>query len=126
MSLCNIPFLTSLEPLHVFASNFLWMVLGWTSAKFDKIEVLPVYFMVLLVIVCTDLLQSLCGCFLGRSLLCLNQGGTPIFDRIMGNFVQFFTNLKKSYIKSLTRNHSYLVWRVPRGPSYYYLQIRSL
>ena len=31
MSLCNIPYLTSsLEPLQGFASNFVWMFLGWT------------------------------------------------------------------------------------------------
>ena len=37
MSLCNILFLTSLKPKHGFASNFLWMFLGWTRAKFVKI-----------------------------------------------------------------------------------------
>ena len=30
----------------------------------------------------------------------------------------FWPILKKSSIKSLTRNHSYLVWRVPRGSSF--------
>ena len=35
MSLCNIPFfISSLEPLHGFASNFVWMFLGWTPTKF--------------------------------------------------------------------------------------------
>ena len=37
MSLCNIPLLTSLEPLHGFSSNFVWMFLGWTPTKFVKI-----------------------------------------------------------------------------------------
>ena len=41
MSLCNIPFLTSLKPNHRFASNFVWMLLGWTPTKFVKIWVLP-------------------------------------------------------------------------------------
>ena len=37
MSLCNIPFLiSSLEPLLRFASNFVWMFLGWTPTKFVK------------------------------------------------------------------------------------------
>ena len=50
MSLCNIPFLTSsLEPLHRFASNFVWMFLGWTP-KFVKIGVLPLFFMELWVL----------------------------------------------------------------------------
>ena len=45
MSLCNIPFLTySLELLHRFASNILWMFLGWTPTKFVKIRVLPLFF----------------------------------------------------------------------------------
>ena len=46
MSLCNIPLLTSsLEPLHGFASNFVWMFLEWTPTKFVKIGVLPLFFM---------------------------------------------------------------------------------
>ena len=46
MSLCNIPLLTSsLEPLQGFASNFVWMFLGWTPTKFVKIGVLPLFFM---------------------------------------------------------------------------------
>ena len=46
MSLCNIPLLTSsIEPLHGFASNFVWMYLGWTPTKFVKIRVLPLFFM---------------------------------------------------------------------------------
>ena len=37
MSLCNIPLLTSsLEPLHGFGSNLVWMFLGWTPTKFVK------------------------------------------------------------------------------------------
>ena len=41
MSLCNIPFLTSIKPNHRFASNFVSMFLGWTPTKFVKIWVLP-------------------------------------------------------------------------------------
>ena len=52
MSLSNIPFLTSLEPLHGFASNFMLMFLGWTHTKFVKIGVLPLFFMELRVILC--------------------------------------------------------------------------
>ena len=51
MSLCNISLLTSsLEPLHGFASNFVWMFIGWTPTKFVQIWVLPLFFMDLLVI----------------------------------------------------------------------------
>ena len=79
MSLCNFSLLTSfLELLHGFASNFVWMFLGWTPTKFVKIGVLPLLFIELWVILCN-----------------------------------FWPILKKS-IKPLTRNHSYLVWRVPR------------
>ena len=53
MSLCNIPCLTSsLKPLHRFASNVVWMFLGWTPTKFVKIGVLPLFFMELWVILC--------------------------------------------------------------------------
>ena len=53
MSLCNNPLLTSsLELLHGFASNFVWMFLGWTPTKFVKIVVLPLFFMELWVILC--------------------------------------------------------------------------
>ena len=45
MSVCNIPFLTSLEPLHGFASNFVLMLLWWTPTKFVKIGVLPLFLM---------------------------------------------------------------------------------
>ena len=76
-------FSTSLKPLHGFASNFVWMFLGWAPTKFDKIGVLPLFFMELWVILCN-----------------------------------FWPILKKSSIKPLTRNHSYLVWRVPRGSSF--------
>ena len=41
MPLCIIPFLTSLKPNYRFASNFMWMFLGWTPSKFVKICVLP-------------------------------------------------------------------------------------
>ena len=84
MSLGNISLLTSsLEPLHGFASNFVWMFLRWTPTKFVKIGVLPLFFMELWVILCN-----------------------------------FWPILKKSSIKPLTRNHSYLIWRVPRGSSF--------
>ena len=44
MSLCNIPCLTSsLEPLQGFASNFVWMFLGWTLTKFVESEGLPLF-----------------------------------------------------------------------------------
>ena len=36
---------SSLEPLHGFASNFVWMFLGWTPTKFVKIGGLPLFFM---------------------------------------------------------------------------------
>ena len=73
--------ISSLEPLHGFASNFVWMFLGWTPTKFVKIGVLPLFFMELWVILCN-----------------------------------FWPILKKSSsVKPLTRNHSNLVWRVPRG-----------
>ena len=73
-----------LKPLHGFASNFVWMFLGWTPTTFDKIGVLPLFFMELWVILCN-----------------------------------FWPILKKSSsIKPVTRNHSYLVWRVPRGSSF--------
>ena len=53
MLLCNIPFFTSsLETLHRFASNFVWMFLWWTPTKFVKIGVLPLFFMELWVILC--------------------------------------------------------------------------
>ena len=50
MSLCNIPFLTSLKLMHGFASNFVLMFLGWTPTNFDKIGVLPIFLMGLWVI----------------------------------------------------------------------------
>ena len=37
-------FLTSSKPLLGFASNFVWMFLGWTPTKFVKITVLPPIF----------------------------------------------------------------------------------
>ena len=44
MSLCNIPCLTSsLEQLQGFASNFVWMFLGWTPTKFVKIGMQPLF-----------------------------------------------------------------------------------
>ena len=84
MSLCNIPLLTSLEQLHGFASNFVWMFLGWTPTKM------------------------------------LKSGYYPYFSWSNGiNVCNFWPILKKnSSLKPLTRNHSYLVWRVPRGSSF--------
>ena len=43
---------SSLKPLHVFASNFVWMFLGWTPTKFVKIGVLPLFVMESWVILC--------------------------------------------------------------------------
>ena len=74
---------SSLKLLHGFASNFVWMFLGWTPTKFVKIGVLPLFFIELWVILCN-----------------------------------FWPILKKSSIKPLTRNHSNLVWRVPKGSSF--------
>ena len=34
---------SSHEPLHGFASNFVWMFLRWTPTKFVKIGVLPLF-----------------------------------------------------------------------------------
>ena len=82
VSLRNITFLTSLEPLHGFALNFVLVFLWWTPTTFVKIGVLLLFYMELRVILCIF---------------------WPIF--------------KKTSIKALTRNPSYLVWRVPRGSS---------
>ena len=49
---CCSCFISSLEPLHGFASNFVRMFLGWTPTKFVKIRVLPLFFMELWVILC--------------------------------------------------------------------------
>ena len=65
---------SSLEPLHGFSSNFVWMYLWWTPTKVVKIGVLPLFVMELWVILCN-----------------------------------FWPILKKSSIKPVTRNHSYLV-----------------
>ena len=43
---------SSLKPLHGFASNFVWMFLGWTPSEFVKIGVLPLFSMELWVILC--------------------------------------------------------------------------
>ena len=47
-------------------------------------------------------------------------GGLPLFFmELLVILCNFWPNLKKSSsIKPLTRNHSYLVWRVPRGSSF--------
>ena len=81
MSLCNIPLLnSSIEPLHGFASIYVWMFLGWTPTKFVK-----------------------SGCY-------------PYFSWNNGIILcNFWPILKKTSIKPLTRNHSYLARRVPRG-----------
>ena len=52
MSVCNIPFVTSSLKTHRFASNFVWMFLGWTPTRLDKIRVLPLFRMKLLLILC--------------------------------------------------------------------------
>ena len=52
MSLRNILFLTSLKPLHGFASNFVLMFLRWAPSNIVKIGVLSLFFMELLVILC--------------------------------------------------------------------------
>ena len=49
------------------------------------------------------------------------------FHRILGNFVKFLANLRNySSIKLQIRNHSYLVWRVPRGLSFSFVHDKSL
>ena len=50
MLLCNITFLTSLKRMHEFVSIFVWVFLGWTHTKLDKIGVLLLFYMVLRVI----------------------------------------------------------------------------
>ena len=52
MSPCNILFLTSLELLNGFASNFVLMFLRWAPTMIIKIGVLPLFFMELWVILC--------------------------------------------------------------------------
>ena len=66
---------------------------------------------------CTDLLQILCGCSLGGPLLSLSKSGCyPYISWNNGIILcNFWPILKKSSIKPLTRNHSYLAWRVPSG-----------
>ena len=54
MSLCNIPYVTSaLKLKHRFASNFVWMFLGWTPTQFAESRVLSLFKMELLLILCT-------------------------------------------------------------------------
>ena len=68
----------------------------------------------------TDLLQILCGCSLGGPLLSLLKSGCyPFSMELWVILCNFWPILKKSSsIKPLTRNHSYLVWRVSRGSSF--------
>ena len=47
-----IPFVTSLKQRHGFASNSVWMFLGWTPTKLVKIGVLPLFKIEFLVILC--------------------------------------------------------------------------
>ena len=65
---------------------------------------------------CTDSLQILCGWTPTKF---VKIGVLPLFLMelwvILCNFLPI---LKKSSIKPLTRNHSYLVWIVPRGSSF--------
>ena len=58
MSPCNIPFLTSLKLMHIFASNFVWMFHGRIPTMFLNIEVKPLFLMELCVIWC-NILQIL-------------------------------------------------------------------
>ena len=81
MSLCNIPLLTSsLEPLHRFAPNFVWMFLWWTPTKFVK-----------------------------------KRGATPIFNGIMGNFVQFLANFFKFFYKTTYQKSFIIGLESPQG-----------
>ena len=49
----------------------------------------------------------------------LKIGVLPVFFMELWVILcNFWPILKKSSIKPLTRNHSYLVWRVPRGSSF--------
>ena len=50
MSLCNITYLTSFKSLNGFASNFLWVFLGWVPTKIVKIGMQPLFSMESLVI----------------------------------------------------------------------------
>ena len=50
---------------------------------------------------------------------CVKTGVQPLFFMELWVILcNFWPILKKSSIKPLTRNHSYLVWRVPRGASF--------
>ena len=50
---------------------------------------------------------------------CVKIGVLPLFFiELWVILCNFWPILKKSSIKPLTRNHSYLVWRVPRGSSF--------
>ena len=76
----------------------------------------------------TDLLQILFVCSMGNQCLVYKNGGaTHICHGMMGNFLQILANCQISpSIKPQTRNHSCLVWRVPRGFSFMFVQIRLL
>ena len=61
--------------------------------------------------------------------VCNNRGAIPIFHygklwEILCNYRPVLT--KSSSIKPLTKNHSYLVWRISRGSSFKFVQIRLL
>ena len=67
---------------------------------------------------CTDLLQIFCGCSLGwwTATKFVKIWVLPLFFmELWVVLCNFWPILKKSSIKPLTRNHSYLIWRVPRG-----------
>ena len=51
MLLCNIPFFT-FKLKNGFATNFVWIFLGWTPTKFIEIRVLPLFSVEFLVILC--------------------------------------------------------------------------
>ena len=70
-----------------------------------------------------------CGCsWVGPLLSLLKAGCYPYFSWNYGIILcNFWPILKKSSsIKPLTRNHSYLVWRVPRDSCFLFVRIRSL
>ena len=64
-----------------------------------------------------SLFWNLYECSLGGKLVVL-----PLFMELWVNLCTFLPVYKNlSPMKPLTRNHSYLVWRVREGPSFYYV-----
>ena len=69
---------------------------------------------------CTYLLQILCGYFLvwTRTKFVI-KGDLPLFHMELWIILYIFLPIiEKFSIKPLTRNHSYLVWRVTRGANF--------